>query len=465
MSLPEAFARPLQRCPEAPALGFGDDRWTWADLARRVEDARRALRGAGIEVADRLLVPCRPPRETAVALWAGLAEGAHVLPLAPELPARERSRRAEAVGAAFVADVDGIRALSFSPRPRRHAAGEAALLVFTSGSTGPARAVVLPVPALVASADGVVAGVDLRPGDAWLDPLPLSHVGGLAVLFRGARVGAETCLTDGFDASNVAARLESGRVTHASLVARMLHRLLDRPGRPPLRAMGLRCVLVGGGRTEPELLARARAAGLPAVSTYGLSEAGSTVSLHRPGTPGSGLGDAGWPLPGRRLRIGPRGEIQVGGACLMAGYDDGPAIGPWFATGDRGRILADGRLVVLGRRADLIVTGGENVSPAEVEAVIAALPGVEEVCVLGLPHPSWGQELVAWVRWRGEPQPEQVQQAVLSLAPWQRPRRCLSRRGPLPRSALGKLLRDQTRQELQDSGEASPHASATGGPA
>ena len=460
MSLPAGFRGPLDTRPDAAALTQDGDTWSWAELAQRVEDADAALHRAGVGVADRVIVPSRPARGAAVTVWAALARGAHAVPVAAELPAAERSRRATAVGAGFIVDGREVRSLPIGAAhdageaghaPHgQHARHEAALLVHTSGTTGPARAVVLPLSALIASADGVVAGADLRPGDAWLDPLPLSHVGGLGVLFRGARVGAETVLIDGFDADEVARLFESGRMTHASLVARMLDRLLG----SPLRARGLRCVLVGGGRTDPALLARARSAGIPAQATYGLSEAGSTVTLHRADGPAVQAGDAGWPLPGLRVRIGPGGGVQVAGASLMLGYDDGPALGEWLATGDRGRRLEDGRLVILDRRTDLIVTGGENVSPAAVEAVIGALQAVEEVCVLGLPHASWGQELVALVRWRGEPQPELLQHAAESLAPWQRPRRWIQRRGPLPRTALGKLLRHQARQELLELGEA-----------
>jgi O-succinylbenzoic acid--CoA ligase len=444
VSLPAGFDGPLRRWPDAPALSFGEERWTWSDLADRVEARQRALAAAGVAPGNRVVIPAGPGPQTVVSVWATLAAGAHAVPIAPELPAPERARRSAAVRAGFVADVDGVRRLADRPGPPRHAPGEPALLVFTSGTTGPARAAVLSLPALVASADGVVAGTDLRPGDAWLDPLPLSHVGGLGVPFRAARAGAEAVLTAGFDPEAVAALLADGRITHASLVARMLDRLLHRG----LQPRGLRCVLVGGGRTDPDLLARARAVGVPAVATYGLSEAGSTVTLQRADRPVGGAGDAGWPLPGRGLRIGDDDAIQIGGPSLMLGYDDGPPVGPWLATGDRGRILPDGRLEVLDRRVDLVVTGGENVSPAEVEAALARVDGVVEVCVVGLPHPSWGQELVAVVRWAGPPRADLLELAAAALAPWQRPRRWIQHPGPLPRTALGKLQRERVREEL-----------------
>jgi o-succinylbenzoate---CoA ligase len=442
MSLPAGFDGALSSRPDDVAVRLGEDAWTWARLAERVSETSRRLRDAGAGPGDRVVIAATSSFETVVAVWAALAIDAHAVPLSPALPPAEQKRRAAAVGAGFVLEGVAVQSLTIDRAPT-HAPSEGATLVFTSGTTASARAVVLPISALIASADGVVSGAGLKAGDAWLNPLPLSHVGGLGVLFRCARVGAETVLTGAFDAQEVRGTLASHRITHASLVARMLDRLLE----ARVAAGSLRCVLVGGGRTAPELLRRARQAGLPVVTTYGLSEAGSTVTLQRPDQPLGGAGDAGWPLPGRELRIGPQGEIEVAGECVMAGYDDGPAAPRWWPTGDRGRLLDDGRLVVLDRRTDLIVTGGENVSPVEVEAAIASVSAVLEVCVVGLPHPSWGQELCAVVRWRGLADPASVRTAVDGLAPWQRPRRWVDRREPLPRNALGKLLREQVQEQ------------------
>lgn len=443
MSLPEVLAAGGLARPGGPALRVGGRRWTWGEVAADVRRLRAVVDAAGLPRASRVVVPTSAPDRTALRVLTLLGAGLHAVPLDSSLPRAEQERRASSVGARAVwGDELTLRAPSHPPS---HAPDVAALLVFTSGTTGSARAVVLPLAALVASVRGVAAGADFGPGDVWLSPLPLSHVGGLGVVLRAACVGAEAALTPGFDVAEVAGLLQEEGCTHASFVARMVDRLLDQGA---TGASSLRCVLVGGGRTEPDLLVRARAAGIPAVSTYGLSEAGSTVTLHRPDAPLGPSGDAGWPLPGRELRVvGDR--IEVGGPSLMAGYDDGPAVGPWHATGDRGELLPDGRLRVLDRRTDLVVTGGENVSPAEVEAHLASVDGVEEVAVLGLPHPSWGQELVAVLRWTDRPHPERAEQAAQALAPWQRPRRWYERRDPLPRTALGKLRREELRRQLQ----------------
>jgi O-succinylbenzoic acid--CoA ligase len=313
-------------------------------------------------------------------------------------------------------------------------------VLFTSGTTAQARPVVLPWELLEACAAAVVEAVDLRSGDRWFCPLPLSHVGGLAVLLRCDQAGATAVLGD-FSVSALADELAAG-ATHVSLVGRMLSRLLSEV--PGAAAPALRLAMVGGGPTDPDLIARARAAGLAAVTTYGLTEAGSTVTLGRLDTLPTALGDAGWAVPGRELRIEDDGRLAVRGAGLV----------DWVDSGDYGRIEPDGRLIVADRRVDRIVTGGENVAPGEVERVLETAPGVLAVCVVGLPDRQWGQRVVAAVRWEGEPRRDELRAcATARLLPWQRPRQLVDWRGEFPRGALGKLLRHRVREALSRSGE------------
>jgi len=342
------------------------------------------------------------------------------------------------------------------------------VVVFTSGTTARARAVVLPWDELEACAGAVVDAVGLRAGDRWICPLPLSHVGGLAVLLRCEQAGA-TAVLEPFDPPALATALTNG-ATHVSLVARMLARLLEE--QPRLTAPALRLAMVGGGPTSPALVVRAREAGIPAVTTYGLTEAGSTVTLGRLDVVPTEAGDAGWPIAGRELRIGDDERIHLRGRGLAVRYD--PATSEahatraapdpfdaevalwrdgWLRSGDFGRLGADGRLVVLDRRVDRIVTGGENVAPGEVEQVLAASPGVRDVCVVGLPDPQWGQRVVAAVRWDGEPRRDDLQACALAgLLPWQRPKQIVDWEGELPRGDLGKLQRRRVRERLMGTG-------------
>ncbi len=442
------------RWPGAAALRFAGGELDWGELRRATLEQAEQLRAAGARPGDRVAVEVGEPRCAAIALLAAIEADCLALPLSQELGAAERAHRLSSSGCRLV--LSGGRSEP-GPEPGLPSAWSG-LLVFTSGTTGTSRGVVLPLDALLASARGVVAAVELGRGDRWLNPLPLSHVGGFSVLVRCGLVGATALLCAPFEAQATADELEQGQATHASLVGRMLDRTLAL--RPSLQVRGLRCALVGGGATPPGLLQRARDHGIPAVATYGLTEAGSTVTLQRPDEPIGEAGDAGWPVAGRRVRIGPGGEIQVAGPTLTAGYWGAPQPPEWFSTGDLGRLEPDGRLVVLDRRSDLVVTGGENVYPVQVEAVLAAHPGLAEVAVVGLPHPSWGRELIAIVRWRdAEDLPGLEQLAREQLSPWERPRRWLGRRAPFPRNELGKLRRDELRRSVEDRDEGPTGAS------
>jgi o-succinylbenzoate---CoA ligase len=404
--------------------------------------APRGLVGADLPPDGRVGLVTGPPGRTAAVLEALRGGPLSVVLVDGRLPGHEQTRRLTACGVAAVIAPGGMA----QPAPGRTRDEQPSVLVFTSGTTAAARAVVLPWRALERSAAAVAQAVDLRPEDRWVCPLPLSHVAGLGVLLRCWQVGATPHLLDRPDPVVLASALAGG--SHASLVARSLARLLDEvPHRPLSRS--LRLVMVGGGRTDPALITRARAAGIPAVTTYGMTEAGSTVTLHRPDVPSGAAGDAGWPLPHVDVTVDDSGRLLLSGDALCSGYDGEPPLRPPFDTGDFGRLEPDGRLVVLDRRTDRIVTGGENISPSEIEAVLDACPAVAESCVVGLPDPDWGQRLVAAVRWAG-PEASDALRAWTAerLSPWQRPKELVARSEPLPRTALGKLVRAEVRASL-----------------
>jgi len=288
-------------------------------------------------------------------------------------------------------------------RPPGDGAGPAAtpepgtVVVATSGSTGQARFVELPAASLHASA--AASRARLGGSARWLLALPAEHVAGVQVIVRALLAGAAPVVQDlrgGFAPAAFAAataRLGAGR-RHTSLVPTQLHRLLDAGGAALAALRSYAAVLVGGAALDPRLRARAQAAGVRLVATYGMTE-----------TCGGCVYD-GLPLDGVRVEIGPAagaGPILLAGATLARGYLDRPAetaaafARGWFRTGDVGRIGAGGRLDVLGRADDMIVTGGEKVAPAAVERVLAAQPGVRAACVVGLPDPQWGRVVAAAV--------------------------------------------------------------------
>ncbi|WP_309116964.1 o-succinylbenzoate--CoA ligase [Saccharothrix sp.] len=283
----------------------------------------------------------------------------------------------------------------------------AALAVGTSGSTGEPKVVLLSAAALVASAELTHARLG-GPG-TWLLALPTTHIAGVQVLVRSIVAGTEPEVMDlasGFRASGFAAAARTVLRTpgphYTALVPTQLARLVatEGPGLAAVREFD--AVLIGGAATPPSLLDRAREAGVNVVTTYGMSE-----------TAGGCVYD-GHPLDGVRVRL-VGGRIEIAGPTLALGYQGGEPFGEWFRTGDLGRITAGGTLEIVGRADDVIISGGENVSPHEVERVLAAQRGVREVCVVGVPDEEWGQVVVAAVVPDDPdtpPDPEALRQAV-----------------------------------------------------
>jgi O-succinylbenzoic acid--CoA ligase len=316
--------------------------------------------------------------------------------------------------------------------PRGEVAGDDVHTVIgTSGTTGLPKRVALTYANHVASAAASAAALGVEPGDRWLSPLPLHHVGGLNVLIRSAINGTTVVVQREFDAERVKATFEAGEVTLASMVPTMLVRLREAGLR---RAPGLRAIALGGGPVPAGLLDWAAETGIPVVPVYGMTETCSQIVAGSPGRV----------LPGVELEIAPDGEILVRGAMVAPGElgEDG-----WLHTGDLGRLDEDGRLHVLGRLKELIVTGGENVAPLEVEQALLAHPAVSDAGVAGLPDPEWGEAITAFVvlsepagedelrGWcRGRLEPFKVPKAIHAVE-------------RLPRGAGGKLLRDRLAAE------------------
>jgi O-succinylbenzoic acid--CoA ligase len=300
-------------------------------------------------------------------------------------------------------------------------------VIRSSGTTGRPKEVELTYANHAASAVASADALGVEPGDRWLVPLPLHHVGGLGVLLRSVINRTTAVVHERFDARRVKAALEAGEVSLASLVPTMLGRLRDAGLRA---APGLRAVALGGGPIAPGLLEWAAAALIPVVPVYGMTETASQVVAGIPGRA----------LRGVELRVSEDGEILVRGPMVARG-----ALGPdgWLHTGDSGRLDADGRLLVEGRIKDLIVTGGEKVAPAAVEAVLTAHPAVADAGVAGLPDPDWGEAVTAFVVLREDLAPGELRGWCRArLAPHEVPKRVVAVH-ELPRNAAGKLVRDR----------------------
>ncbi len=266
--------------------------------------------------------------------------------------------------------------------------GGAATVVFTSGSTGSSKGVRLTRDNWEAAVIASQLHLGNRPDDVWLLAMGMHRVGGLAIVLRSAHIGGAVRMLAKFEAAEFAAALRSG-VTIASVVPTMLRRILDiDPGPFP----AVRAIIIGGGPIPDGLLERAEAAGLPVLPSYGMSETCGQVATLRPG---SAVEPKAHPLPGVELRIERDQRIAVRGRMVSPGYVGEPdrAPGAWFVTGDLGKLDLDGALRVLGRADGVIVSGGANIDPAEIEAALTAIPGVDAALVFGVPSQEWGMEV------------------------------------------------------------------------
>jgi O-succinylbenzoic acid--CoA ligase len=407
--------RAAREHPEASAV----DGVSYVDLNGLAVAYARGLANAGVGPGDRVATLLPPSFEFAAVMHALPKIGAVLVPVNTRLTAVERD--------AVLADAQPRMVLTGPPasspedvRFRRDAEpDEVHSIVYTSGTTGSPRAVELTYGNHEASALASAQKLGADPGDRWLSVLPVFHVGGLAILIRSAIYGTEAILHDGFDVERVKRSLESGEATLVSLVATQLRRLLDAG---LSSAPALRCALIGGGPIPSDLLDRCRDLGINALPTYGMTETASQIWTDGP-------------LPGVDLRIAPDGEILVRGPMVSRAAI---AADGWLHTGDQGA-LEDGRLRVDGRMADTIVTGGENVSVAEVEEALLSHPAVRDAAVVGRPDAEWGQVVTAFVVTDGDV-PDLGAHLRERLAGYKVPKQ-VKRIAEVPRNAAGKILR------------------------
>ena len=437
MLLDNWLAQRAQTCPDRDAVVSGGRSLAYAELEARAIAAARRLAAKGVR-RDSLVALTMPAGiDHAVALHALMKLGAVICPLDARLGREERDRalagERPALTIASPEDMEGPEA--DLPLLGEHDLDATCTRVLTSGTAGSPRPVPLTYGNHMWSAVGSAFNLGVHPEDRWLCCAPVFHVSGLTILLRSAIYGTTAVVHDGFDVDRVAESLEREVVTIVSLVTTMLTRLLDAGAaieRP-------RAILVGGGPVPDEVLAEALALGGTVVQTYGLTEACSQVTTLAPADAERKRGSAGRPLLTTHVRIAD-GEILVQGPTVAPGAADQDG---WLHTGDSGRIDADGFLWVEGRRDDVIVTGGENVTPEEVEDVLTAHPDVAEAAVIGRPDPDWQNAVVAVVvpREGAVTEAEQLRSwCDARLAGFKVPKR-IELADELPRTGSGKLRR------------------------
>jgi malonyl-CoA/methylmalonyl-CoA synthetase len=446
--------RPAFRQPGAADVSYGD----LETLAARTA---AALRAARVQPGDRVALQVEKSIEAVVIYLATLRIGAVFLPLnAAYTPSEVQYFLDDAKPAIFIQDaqgfVAGARDLAPDPRIEPRGADDLASIIYTSGTTGRSKGAMLTHGALAANALALHEAWGFTPDDVLLHALPIFHVHGLFVALHCAFLsGCPMVWLNRFDEAAVLEGLSGATVMMG--VPTFYTRLLAHPGLTREATAHMRLFISGSAPLlESAFEAFEARTGHRILERYGMSEAViiTTNPLEGERKPGS----VGFPLPGVDLRIGggeETGVIEIRGPSVFSGYwrmpektaEEFTADG-FFITGDVGRLDADGRLWISGRAKDLIISGGYNVYPKEVELILDEQPGVRESAVIGVPHPDFGEGVVAVVEGQGD---EAALIAALRsrLAGYKTPKRVVFL-DALPRNAMGKIQKALLRQTYAD---------------
>ncbi|WP_266076045.1 o-succinylbenzoate--CoA ligase [Haladaptatus caseinilyticus] len=483
--------------PDSTALieaGDGTE-WTYADVDSSVEETAGKLAGLGLRSGDHLGVLMETRLASVLLVHAAMRLGCVLVPLNVRLAVPELRRQVEHTDLSVLAceaetettardisgtvpvvsvDVSTDTTLSECERtefdPMVWSRDDPQVMLFTSGTTGNPKAVVLTMGNLLASATASAFRLGVLPGDRWHLCLSTYHMGGLAPLLRSTLYGTTVVLESGggFVPEETLTNVRTYDATGISLVPTMLRRLLDADDSDGAsRLDSLRFVLLGGAPARKELIDKCETCGVPVCPTYGMTETASQIATARPeeafehrGTVGRSLmftdvtviDDSGSPV-----QAGESGELVVAGPTVMAGYYGNrdateDAFGEYgLYTGDIGYRDDTGRLWVLNRRSDRIVTGGENVHPGEVVTVLRDHPAIRDVAVVGIEDEEWGERIGALVvPMADETVSLESVRAYCDgrLAGYKQPR-LLEATDELPRTPSGTIDREAVRERLR----------------
>ncbi|MBJ92931.1 MAG: hypothetical protein CMP23_00495 [Rickettsiales bacterium] len=459
---PLSLGAAAQEYGEQPALMFADGELSYGELATVVLPRAERLVSLGV---DQLALSAEPKQEPLLWIFAAIEAGVSLVLLHPRWSSAEREAALAQVPSALLLDealapggelrdeswLDQSRAYMGQ---RRSACGadvidideeDCLAVVFTSGSSGRPRGVVLSRRAMIAAAQASAARLGWDEQDRWLVSLPLAHLGGFAILVRVLMAGRCAVLAPLYSSPDeLMALAAQRRVTLMSVVPTQLRALIEVGERPP---GSVRAVLVGGAACPATLQRKARSLSWPLLLTYGMTETCGQVATVEPGSSLQHPQGVGRPLSGFTVTLD-AGEICISGPSLLSGIlgqEESVLDGQGrLRSGDLGRFTAAGELLVLGRLDQVINSGGEKVHPGEIEEQIRSCPQVEEVCVVGLVDERWGQQVAAAIQWRRSAASSALDglETALAeqLAPWKRPRRWLEV-AELPILASGKVDR------------------------
>jgi fatty-acyl-CoA synthase len=467
------IAQQADHTPDALALQFGQQAISYRQLITLAEATARQWAAEGLGAGDFIGWLGHNSPQMLAALLACARLGAVWVPLNWRLAAPELAAIAQHAGLSALkhtpelASLAGqVLALGALTGPVEAAQPGDVMLVYTSGTTGEPKGAMHSQAGMVANIGMALAVQKLTSEDRVLAVLPLFHVGGLCIqVLPALAVGASVCLHARFDPATWLHDVVAWRPSTSLLVPAVMQALLSHPDWPRANLQSLRFLNSGSSIVPTALIEAFHARGVPMAQVYGSTETGPFSIALPPDQALGRVGQVGWPAPGVQLRLaaadnrpanpGEVGEIQLKAPNLMRGYHRLPAgsgfVEGWFSSGDLGQAGPDGSITVVGRNKDMIISGGENIYPAEIENLAVTWPGVTEAAVVGLPHPRWGEvPVLVLVAQGGQTIDITGLQALMAqrLARYKQPRevRVLD---ALPRTALGKVQKARLAALLQ----------------
>ncbi|MCG6904331.1 MAG: AMP-binding protein [Rhodobacter sp.] len=460
------------RWPDRPALEFDGETLSYAGMQAAVEARVLELRAGGVGRGDRVAWYGLNHAQVFVLLFACARLGAILVPLNWRLAEAEVAAivanaspkvlfhdahfaaQAQALPGVVTVAVDAPVPASETPGTGRGQAGDPILLVYTSGSTGRPKGAVLTQDSLICNAAMSVEAHAMTPDDVVLNVLPLFHVGGLNILPTPAfSIGATVVLHDRFDAARTCAALSE--VTLAITVPTVLQAVMDCENWATADLSRLRGLSIGSTDVPTSLIENVHACGVPLIQIYGATETGPFAIYQQIGEAMTSVGSIGRAGSGCRIRLmrdgveagaGEPGEIWVKGDNVLHEYWRDPAltaeflVDGWFRTGDVAMRDTAGLYWFKDRIKHMVISGGENIYPAEIERILREVPGISEVSVVGRPDPKWGEVPVAVVvASRPLGKPEVLAPLAGRLARFKHPKDVVFV-DALPRNAMGKVV-------------------------
>jgi len=471
--------------PNKTALHFKEQRWTYKQLTHSALKLVQHFHDVGISSGDHVGVLSKNSPGQIQSFLALSLIGAIIVPLKRRLKPPELKYQIEEAECSIIITQEDllpslpedIPSVSFPDLQHQSnklspdldsdhaiATEECMTIFYTSGTTGAPKGVELTHRNFLYSAMANAINMGIRADDLWLACLPLDHIGGFSILTRTIIQGTTMLLQEQFEVDETLRLLESNPVTIVSLVPTMLKRLLE--AGLDIHNTSLRAILLGGAAPQPQLVTEALERGLPVLRSYGMTETCSQVMTTPLHSIHSNYTSSGKPLPFTRIKIldesgnetasDTAGEIYLLGPTIMHGYwnnskatEEAFDHGGWFRTGDFGYLDEEQNLYTVSRRENLIVTGGENVYPEEVESVLNSYPAIVESCVFGIEDIEWGQKVIAAIQFvkKTEPDTDEIRQYLSKrLARYKLPKDFFLVK-QFPKTNSGKLKRDTIRQQ------------------